>query len=162
MADSVISSFFSFIKSRRNEQQYNNEVKMAQHRSYNNKLGLPEEVWLYILSFLDPSTTCWVSVSGHAKITNNKEFIKKLWSPMVSAWFGNLGDGIHKGDENDPRVSVLQVVPDEIRYWYATRTRVGQMAEIVTSAVTGGTAAPGELRTITKAEIQLVEGLNTV
>jgi len=114
------------------------------------------------VSFLEPSSTSWISVTGKARISNDKELIKKIWSPMVSAWFGDLGDGIHKGDENDPRVSVIQVVPDEIRYWYASRSKVGQMAEIVTSAITGGTAAPGELRTITKAEIQLVEGLNTV
>jgi hypothetical protein len=73
---------------------------------------------------------------------------------MVSAWFGNLGDGVHKGDENDPRVSVLQVMPDEIRYWYATRSKVGAMVEVAASAVTGKTAAPGELRTIIKSEVR--------
>jgi len=113
------------------------------------------------VSFLDPSSTSWISVTGKARITNDREVIKKLWSPLVSAWFGDLGDGVHKGDENDPRVSAIQVVPDEIRYWYAQRSSIGQMAEIATSAITGGTAVPGELRTITKAEIQLVEGLNT-
>jgi general stress protein 26 len=131
------------------------------------------------LSFLEPSSTSWVSVCGKAKcvldhaicrrfadpymprITTDRELIKKVWSPFVSAWFGDLGDGVHKGDENDPRVSAIQVVPDEIRYWYAQRSTIGQVAEIATSAITGGTAVPGELRTITKAEIQLVEGLNT-
>ncbi|EJU04364.1 hypothetical protein DACRYDRAFT_14463 [Dacryopinax primogenitus] len=113
------------------------------------------------VSFLDPSSTCWVSVAGKAQITNDRETIKSLWSPLVAAWFGDLGDGVHKGDASDPRVSAIQVVPDSIRYWYAQRSSLGQMTEIVTSAMTGGTAAPGQLRTITKAEIQLVEGLNT-
>jgi hypothetical protein len=29
-------------------------------------------------------------------------------------WFGDLGDGKHTGDYNDPRVAVIQVVPSEV------------------------------------------------
>jgi hypothetical protein len=32
----------------------------------------------------------------------------------VKAWFGDLGDGIHKGDENDPRVVIIDVTPSEV------------------------------------------------
>lgn len=71
----------------------------------------------------------------------------------TAAWFGDLGDGIHKGDKNDPRVAVIEVVPEEIRYWYSTRGTVGKAVDIAVSAVSGKTAAPGELRTITKAEV---------
>ncbi|KAI9070047.1 hypothetical protein FKP32DRAFT_1670794, partial [Trametes sanguinea] len=48
-----------------------------------------------------------------------------------------------------------------IRYWYATRGKAGQAVDVAVGAVTGKTAAPGELRTITKEEIQLVQGLNS-
>jgi hypothetical protein len=71
----------------------------------------------------------------------------------VTAWFGDLKDGVHKGDENDPRVSLIEVIPDEIRYWYATRTKLGQVVEVGISAVTGKAASPGELREITKDEV---------
>ena len=71
----------------------------------------------------------------------------------TAAWFGDLGDGVHKGDHNDPRVAIIEVIPDEIRYWYATRSKVGQAVDIAVSAVSGRTAAPGELRTITKDEV---------
>ncbi len=73
----------------------------------------------------------------------------------TSAWFGDLGDGVHKGDRNDPRVAVIEVIPDEIRYWIATRGKVGQAVDIAVSAATGKTAAPGELRTITKDEVSI-------
>lgn len=33
---------------------------------------------------------------------------------MIRAWFGDLGDGVHKGDEDDPRVSVIEVVPENV------------------------------------------------
>ena len=71
----------------------------------------------------------------------------------MSAWFGDLGDGVHKGDENDPRVALIEVIPDEIRYWIATRGAVGRTIDIAVSAMTGKGAAPGELRTITKEEV---------
>ncbi|EIW63562.1 uncharacterized protein TRAVEDRAFT_56490 [Trametes versicolor FP-101664 SS1] len=114
------------------------------------------------VAFYDEATTNWASYSGVAKITQDKTKIEKHWSSATSAWFGDLGDGIHKGDKNDPRVAVIEVIPDEIRYWIATRGKVGQAVDIAVSAVTGHTAAPGELRTITKAEIQLVQGLTSV
>ena len=71
----------------------------------------------------------------------------------TSAWFGDLKDGIHKGDQHDPRVAVIQVIPDEIRYWTVTKNAAARAVDIATSAVTGNAASPGELRTITKAEV---------
>ncbi|KAI0369680.1 hypothetical protein BV20DRAFT_346240 [Pilatotrama ljubarskyi] len=113
------------------------------------------------VAFYDESTTNWASYAGTAKISQDKEKIAKHWSSATAAWFGDLGDGVHKGDQNDPRVAVIEVIPDEIRYWIATRGKVGQAMDVAVSAVTGKTAAPGELRTITKDEIQLVQGLTS-
>ncbi|CDO69229.1 hypothetical protein BN946_scf185042.g131 [Trametes cinnabarina] len=113
------------------------------------------------VSFYDESTTNWASYAGIAKIIQDKNKIAKHWSSATAAWFGDLGDGVHKGDQNDPRVAVIEVIPDEIRYWYATRGKVGQAVDVAVGAVTGRTAAPGELRTITKSEIQLVQGLTS-
>ncbi|KAG2016163.1 hypothetical protein CC2G_009357 [Coprinopsis cinerea AmutBmut pab1-1] len=112
------------------------------------------------VSFLDPSTSAWVSVCGKARVSNDRNEIKKYWTSSTSAWFGDLKDGVHTGDENDPRISLIEVVPDEIRYWYVTKGKIGRAIEIGVGAATGKTAAPGELRTITKGEIQLVQGLH--
>jgi hypothetical protein len=71
----------------------------------------------------------------------------------MSAWFGDLKDGVHKGDANDPRVSIIQVIPDEIRYWYSTKGRISRAVVVSVSTMTGKTATPGELRTITKDEV---------
>ncbi|EIM82891.1 uncharacterized protein STEHIDRAFT_171040 [Stereum hirsutum FP-91666 SS1] len=113
------------------------------------------------VSFYDNSTTSWASYCGIATIVNDKELIKKHWNPMVAGYFGDLGDGIHKGDVNDPRVSAIQVTPEEIHYWFSTSGAVSRTAQVAVGAVTGKTAAPGELRTITQAEIQLTQGLHT-
>jgi general stress protein 26 len=112
------------------------------------------------LSFYDHSSTNWASVTGRAKVNNDRELIKKHWSTMHRAWFGDLGDGVHKGNSNDPRISLIEVVPEEIRYWYTTKGKVAQTVEIAASAVTGHVAAPGEIRVITAQELELVEGLH--
>jgi len=114
------------------------------------------------VSFCDHSSTNWASYSGIAKITQDKEVIKKHWSKLTSAYFGDLHDGVHKGDENDPRVSIIEVVPEEIRYWITHSNAAVRAAQVVASAAMGKAAAPGELRTITKEEIELTQGLNTV
>ncbi|KIK01391.1 hypothetical protein K443DRAFT_566901 [Laccaria amethystina LaAM-08-1] len=107
------------------------------------------------VSFLNPETTNWASFSGKAKIIQDRQEIKKHWTLATASWFGDLGDGIHKGDENDPRVAVIEVVPDEIRYWYTTKGKSGKAPDVEIGAVTGRVACPGELRTISQDEIQL-------
>ncbi|KAI6033177.1 hypothetical protein F5J12DRAFT_902848 [Pisolithus orientalis] len=97
------------------------------------------------VSFFDSSTTSWVSYAGRARVSQDRDVICKHWSMSVAGYIGNLQDGVHTGDENDPRVSAIEVVPDEIRYWY---TEKGALA----GAVTGKATSPGELHTITKEE----------
>jgi len=114
------------------------------------------------VSFMNPSTTDWASFSGKAKVIDDRDKIKKHWSSSSSAWFGDLKDGVHKGDADDERVAIIQVVPDEIRYWHATKGPVGRALEVGVEVISGGVAAPGELCTITAEEIQLTQGLDTV
>lgn len=72
----------------------------------------------------------------------------------MAAYFGDLKDGVHKGTVDDPRISVIEVVPDEIRYWVATKGSMARAADAAISKVTGHASAPGELRTITQAEVR--------
>ncbi|KAJ7680276.1 hypothetical protein DFH06DRAFT_1162434 [Mycena polygramma] len=113
------------------------------------------------VSFCDTNTTSWASYSGTARISQDKELIKKHWSSAMSAYFGDLKDGTHHGDVNDPRVSVIEVVPAEIRYWVATKGSMARAADVALSKVTGKVSAPGELRTISETEVQLSQKLHT-
>jgi len=109
------------------------------------------------ISVYDSSSTNWISVAGKASITADESRIKEVWNPAVSAWFGDLGDGTHTGQPGDPRIQLIKVEPYEIRYWYMTRTQVGQLVDIAFSAVTGQTANPGVLRTLSKSELDQVK-----
>lgn len=71
----------------------------------------------------------------------------------VSAYFGDLKDGVHKGDESDPRISVIEVIPDEIRYWLPNKGAIGRAIEVGISAITGQVSTPGEIRTLSSAEV---------
>ena len=74
----------------------------------------------------------------------------------IKAYFGDLKDGVHHGDENDPRVSVIEVVPKEIRYWLATEGSMRQALSTAVDAALGKTSVPGELRTITEPEVSTI------
>ncbi|KAJ7725868.1 hypothetical protein DFH07DRAFT_853718 [Mycena maculata] len=113
------------------------------------------------VSYCDTKTTSWASYSGMARISQDKDMIRKHFSPSVSAYFGDLKDGVHKGDVEDPRISLITVVPEEIRYWVATANSVSRAAHVAISTVTGKTPDIGELRTISQAEIQLTQKLHT-
>ncbi|KAI0318872.1 hypothetical protein OF83DRAFT_1056051 [Amylostereum chailletii] len=113
------------------------------------------------VSFFDRASTNWASFAGTAKVITDKNIIKQHWNSTVSAFFGDLGDGVHKGNADDPRVSAIEVVPDQVHYWIATSGKIGRTTQIALGAVTGKASAPGELRTINKAEIQLTQGLQS-
>lgn len=81
-----------------------------------------------------------------------------LWRPP-QAWFGDLGDGKHDGSASDPRIELIEVTPKEIRYFLETKGTVAKTVDIVTSAVTGSTAAPGVLRTLKGHELETAKTL---
>ena len=79
--------------------------------------------------------------------------VAKLYNPTIKAWFGDKGDGVHTGEPGDPRMAVIEVKVDEIRHYAQARTSVGTAVDVVASAITGSTATPGQIRTITGQEI---------
>ncbi|KAG9316632.1 hypothetical protein JVU11DRAFT_2686 [Chiua virens] len=109
------------------------------------------------ISFFDHDSTNWASFSGRARVTQEKDLIHKHWSNFISGYIGNLGDGVHKGDEGDPRLAVIEVIPDEIKYWISKQSAISRTVQVAVSAALGKATAPGELRTICKEEIQSIE-----
>ncbi|TIB98118.1 hypothetical protein E3Q18_02161 [Wallemia mellicola] len=111
------------------------------------------------ISYYDPSSTSWASLAGRASVTQDQSVIDKVWNPSLKAWFGDLKDGKHTGDKDDPRIMVIVVKPESLHFWHNTSSKIGFAYEVVKGAVTGETAAPGELITIEHDEIKLISGL---
>lgn len=62
------------------------------------------------VSFQDTKSQDWISVSGTATTASNSDpRIKEVWSRGAAAWFGDVGDGVHDGSAEDPRMSLIEV-----------------------------------------------------
>lgn len=62
------------------------------------------------LSFQNSSNQDWISITGQVvKTTNDDPRIGELYNKSVSAWFGDLGDGVHTGKADDPRMTLIEV-----------------------------------------------------
>jgi general stress protein 26 len=51
----------------------------------------------------------FLNVYGAAEISTDKEKITELWEPVIKTWFTE--------GENDPRITVIKVTPEEGYYW---------------------------------------------
>jgi hypothetical protein len=75
-----------------------------------------------------------------------------LLPSRMEPYIGDLGDGIHKGDETDSRVAMIEIVPDEVRYWLASGSISSSLQIASALRGRGQVATKGKLRTITKQE----------
>lgn len=79
--------------------------------------------------------------------------MRKYYSPALKAWVGDLGDGVHDGGPEDPRIAVIRVVARTATYALAVGTSLGRGIEIIKGAVTGQTAEVNKLRELTEKEL---------
>ena len=107
------------------------------------------------ITFQDSSTQNWVSIAGKAaKASNADPRIKGLYNKGVSAWFGDLGDGVHNGGPEDPRVALIEVKPNYIVYWKSTVGSIGFAKEVAMGSMKGQVANTGVMREFKNADIQ--------
>jgi len=104
------------------------------------------------IGFLNSSGE-WASISGHASIVTDRDLVKKHYTPSLRAWLGDLGDGVHDGSENDPRIAVIRVRTDSITYAITSATLMTRMAEVAKGTVTGKPASVNSLREISKEDV---------
>ena len=87
-------------------------------------------------------------------MSNDDPKIKELWSRGVSAWFGDLGDGVHDGTADDPRMSMIEVKSRYVAYWKSTVTSLGFVKEVAQAALTGEVANTGVQRQLTEDDLE--------
>ena len=91
-----------------------------------NEVGREHQV---CVAYANPDDQVYVSVSGTAQITRDRQKIEELWSPVYKAWFP-------QGLE-DPNVALLFVDVDKAEYWDAPSGRLVQLAGFVKALATG-------------------------
>lgn len=88
------------------------------------------------LSFADPDSMSFVSVSGRATISRDRATIRELWNPYADAWF--------EGDAETADVVVLTVRPTEAQYWDGDSSKIARMWEIAKAKMTGARPDMGD------------------
>lgn len=111
------------------------------------------------ISFLNNSGE-WASISGEATIETDRETVRKHYSPALKAWIGDLGDGVHTGGPDDPRIGVIKVNAITATYAISHRTAIGRGVEIAKGVVTGDAPNVHKLREITQEELQSYKSIS--
>lgn len=81
------------------------------------------------LSYASPETQKYVSISGRAFVSDDKDKMKELWNPMLKTWFP---DGL-----DDPEISLIGVNPESAEIWDAPPSAVVHAVGFVKQAITG-------------------------
>ena len=108
-----------------------------------------------LITVADSSGLGWASITGIAVTTSNDDpRIKDLFTPTMSAWFGDLKDGVHDGTDKDPRMALIEIKSKNIVHWKKTVGMLGFMKEVGQAAYMGSVAQTGLTREFSEAEIE--------
>ncbi len=88
------------------------------------------------VAYADTENASFVSLSGRAEVSKDRERIHQLWNPIYKAWFP---DGV-----DDPNIAAIRVVVEEAEYWDAPSNAIARNLQILKAAVTGGDSQVGE------------------
>jgi len=94
----------------------------------------------------------WVSVSGLATVTTDRELVRELYKPDWKAWLGDEG-GERDGSANDPRIALILVEAESVTYMKVTKPKPVVLFEVARAMVTGSTPKVGNIRTVTDREL---------
>lgn len=81
------------------------------------------------LFYINTSDSEYLTVYGKASIHDDEQKIKEIWTPLANAWF--------KEGKEDPRVSLIRVVPEEAYYWDVKTSKMVSMIKMLAGAITG-------------------------
>jgi PPOX class probable F420-dependent enzyme len=96
------------------------------------------------LSYYKDRTREWVSVSGTATITRDREKIHELYAPDWKLWFPNEGDPRH-GTKDDPRMVLIGVRVHAAVFLEVNKPQPVVLFEMVKGWLTGTDPDIGEM-----------------
>lgn len=99
------------------------------------------------LSYYKDGTREWVSVSGIASISRDRETIRQLYATDWKAWFPDEGDPRH-GTPDDPRMVLIGVDVHAAVYLEVNKPRPVVLYEVVKGWLTGEMPDVGEMHQV--------------
>lgn len=88
------------------------------------------------LAYYKDSNKSWVSVSGTAVVSRDRQKIRELYAPDWKAWFAEAGDPRH-GTPDDPRMVLVGVTVHAAEFLEVNKSRPVLLFELVKGWVTG-------------------------
>lgn len=104
------------------------------------------------LAFYKDRTREWVSVSGTARLSRDRDTIHRLYKPDWRAWFGDEG-GARDGGPDDPRLTLVLVEAHSVTYLKSDRPTPLILFEVARAMVTGNPPKTGNLREMGPGEV---------
>ena len=90
------------------------------------------------LSFADAGSQKYVSLTGTAAISNDRDRIRELFSTPAKAWWESA---------EDPNIRLLKITPDDAEFWDSPGTVVSYV-KMAAAAVTGSRPDLGDNRKV--------------
>ena len=99
------------------------------------------------LGYFDNGSREWVSVSGSARISTDREKIRALYQPDWKLWFGEV-DEVRDGGPDDPRLALILVDAESVVYMKQEKSKPMVLFELAKAALTGDRAELGTVRKV--------------
>jgi len=96
------------------------------------------------LAYYKDRTREWISVSGIASITRDREKIAELWAPDWKVWFPKEDDPRH-GTKDDPRMVLIGVDVHAAVFLEVNKPQPVVLFELVKGWLTGSTPELGKM-----------------
>jgi general stress protein 26 len=103
------------------------------------------------LAYFNPKTREYVSISGTARISNDRAKIAELYRPDWKAWFE--GNSKESGTPDDPRIVLIAVDVESAVYLKVDKPRPVVFYEVVKGMLTGSTPDLGETQRVSGREL---------
>jgi general stress protein 26 len=97
------------------------------------------------VSYIDHDSMEWVSVSGTARVSQDRERIRELWRPDWKAWFSREDD-TRDGSADDPRLALIYVDANSVVYMKNDKPKPAVLFEVAKGMITGEKPDVGEVR----------------
>ena len=99
------------------------------------------------LAYYKENSREWISVSGMATVSRDRETIRQLYAPAWRMWFGDDGDPRH-GTADDPRIVLVGIRVHAAEFLEVNKPRPVVLFELVKGWLTGSEPELGEMHAL--------------
>jgi general stress protein 26 len=92
------------------------------------------------VAYSDPHKNTYVSVTGTARTSQDREKLRDLWSMFSEAWLPEGPDA--------PDVALITVEPDEAKLWDSTSSNIVYMAKVLKAVATQTPPDGGKIKEV--------------